>query len=282
MTIVVPYLNQTLIFEVDTGNDGFFCDSRYAINDKYRYSFKFDYINQYSYPSKFAGFFKPENVPMYFEDQKQAEFCPANMQPYKFGAEAFVPHGTENSNRVFVWNRYYYIMFGNPTTMVFRGDGTNDYPPVTVSFAVSDDGNDIQKVIIPLEISETPAAEIEESDANVKALYELQGCWTSDDAGSSGIWDPNDISVPTVSLDITPGEYSSFSQDEGHIFGSYSDDCDWFQNYAFYDKKTGVLTFSNLNRTKIDFSVTIQIIDSNTIRLVEKNVVLHRTYKYGD
>ena len=43
--IVVPYLNQTLIFEVDTGNDGFFCDSRYAINDKYRYSFKFDYIN---------------------------------------------------------------------------------------------------------------------------------------------------------------------------------------------------------------------------------------------
>ena len=64
--------------------------------------------------------------------------------------------------------------------------------------------------------------------------------------------------------------------------GSYSDDCDWIQNYAFYDKKTGVLTFSNLNRTKIDFSVTIQIIDSNTIRLVEKNVVLHRTYKYCD
>ena len=64
--------------------------------------------------------------------------------------------------------------------------------------------------------------------------------------------------------------------------GSYSDDCDWIQNYAFYYKKTGVLTFSNLNRTKIDFSVTIQIIDSNTIRLVKKNVVLHRTYKYGD
>lgn len=142
------------------------------------------------------------------------------MQPYKFGAEAFVPHGTKNSNRVFVCNRYYYIMFGSPTTMVFRGDGTNDYPPVTVSFAVPDDGN-------------------------VKALYELRGRWTNDDAGSSGIRDPNDISVPTVSLDIIPGEYSSFSQDEGHIIGSYIDDCDWFQNDVFYDKKTGVLTFSN-------------------------------------
>lgn len=110
-----------------------------------------------------------------------------------------------------------------------------------------------------------------EAEINKKALLELRGKWENIRSNEDD---------PLVVLIINPGELSSFSGDKGYVLGSYMNDADeYVYDYVTYDRKTGVLTFSNKKGTKIDYTLTLQIIDSETIRIAETGVVLYRVYK---
>lgn len=156
--IILPYLNQRLVFEVADGSAGsgtYFGDTVYADNEAYPNVSYYSELEPYSVPKKYEDTYDISMQPLCFKDQSLAGFCPSNQKLEDYPAYRFSPHGTKGSNTVFICSRYFYMMMGEPTSMEFRGDRTDQNPPITAEFNVEDDASSpTQTIVIPLKRTE--------------------------------------------------------------------------------------------------------------------------------
>lgn len=135
---VVPFLNQKLTFKVRDNSlesNQHFCDSVYAQNEKYSVPDVFGQQNPFSFPKEMENQYDPMKMPMLFADM-HPEFIPANEDWSDYSAYHFLPHAVLNDDVVFECSRYFYCAMGSPVKMLFRGDGTSQYPEKTVDFSV--------------------------------------------------------------------------------------------------------------------------------------------------
>lgn len=169
---LVPYLNQKLIFEVETGTMDYFGNTIYAKNREY-YSGEFDDIFPFSYPWRGDVDYQLEKEPIAFLDIKRPYYCPNYRFPEQFYSQGFVPHGIPDSDTIFICNRYYYMMVGSPTNLGFNGNGTDEYPRQVIGFTVPDDGGDTQIVRLSLKVEDT--AEVNEIEDAGRYVYDDSG-----------------------------------------------------------------------------------------------------------
>ena len=171
-TVALPFLNSTIILEVNDealkDGESFGSDSAYAED--------------------------PDTV-VFTDLQDKPDFWPADMTANDYYRGKFHPYALQDSNEIFSCRMYYYMMYGSPTTLSFKGNMETGRMDASRSFAIPQD--DLGRIII--EISVDGAADNETTD-NTGDLTPFLGTWKQ----------PFLVDIEDIYYTLTEHSYRSF------------------------------------------------------------------------
>ena len=146
-TFALPFLNSTIILEVNDealkDGESFGSDSAYAED--------------------------PDAV-VFSDLQDKPDYWPADMTANDYYRGKFHPYALEDSNEIFSCRMYYYMMYGSPTTLSFKGNKETGRMDASRSFAIPQD--DLGRIIIEISVGEAAAAERKNEVYNLKIIQD--------------------------------------------------------------------------------------------------------------